>query len=282
MDSLEILREWFRKLGWKSGKAGPQLQPRDILAKLLSELEKKKKLGIEEHSFIPNVYMVYLSVADHEELSPLLVGIQDQLKNKLMERIKSHRYKMLSSELCIEIRKDPAVLKNQVAVESSFLKEKSVSVHREKPLLPEKEEAPPASEPSLALPDRKVASIMVPGLLQRGGKCLTRIIEDKKTRIIDHTKATLEVLEGERKGEVISLKEGEYTFGRGKDATVFINDAEDTLSRMHFKLVVREGILRITDLDSSNGTRVNNISIEEADLRKGDIICAGKISLLVA
>jgi pSer/pThr/pTyr-binding forkhead associated (FHA) protein len=92
----------------------------------------------------------------------------------------------------------------------------------------------------------------------------------------------LEILEGDNKGGVIALKEGDYTFGRGKDAQILIKDKDDTVSRLHFKLVVREGRINIKDLNSANGTKVNDIDIEEAELNKGDTIAAGKALLRVA
>jgi len=37
------------------------LQPKEILDKIFLEIEKRKKLGIEESAYVPNVYAIYLS-----------------------------------------------------------------------------------------------------------------------------------------------------------------------------------------------------------------------------
>ena len=95
-----------------SGKVG-ELQPKDILTKLFKEIENRKKLGIEENAFVPNVYAVYLSPPDYEELSPLLSGIREQLKNKLMDRIKKSDYRLLSSAVSLEIREDNGLRKTR-------------------------------------------------------------------------------------------------------------------------------------------------------------------------
>jgi hypothetical protein len=276
MDTIRNLINRFK--GLISRKTG-DLQPKDILAKIIVELEKRKKLGIEENAFVPNVYLVYLAPSDYEELSPLLSGIKDQLKSKLMDKVKRCSYKILSSSLSIEIRQDAALMKSQVVIESSFLKEKLHSALSEKndswgrQVLPPQPGAASEKTPNNVVP-------LAPASATRN--VLTKIVEDKKTKIIDSTKVQLEIVDGDGKGEFICLKEGEYTFGRGRDASILIKDIDETVSRMHFKLIVKEGLLKIKDLDSANGTRVNDIDIEEAELKKGDTIAAGKVLLRVA
>ncbi len=282
MKYWDIIRKFIGKVKNLTGKTSTEIQPRDILDRLIAELERKKKLGIDENAFVPNVYVVYLSPFDYEEISPLLTGIRDQLRNKLMERTKKHGYRLLSTSLTLDIREDGALQKSQVVIESSFLKEKTAPVST----TDEKERStsftPPVARGEFkgdavaATKNSALSSVPSP----KG--TLTRIIEDKETRIIDNTKLELEIVDGENQGEVIRLKEGEYTFGRGKDATILIRDLDETVSRVHFKVTVREGRIRIINLSNSNGTKVNDIDIEEAELKKGDTISAGKVQLKVA
>ena len=63
---------------------------------------------------------------------------------------------------------------------------------------------------------------------------------------------------------------------------ILIKDSEDTVSRVHFKIIIKEGKVNIQDMSSSNGTRVNDIEIEEAELNRGDTINAGEVFLKVA
>jgi hypothetical protein len=274
MRYLDEIKNYLKRLRGLLTRNNQELQPKDILIKMFSELEQRKKLGIEENAFAPNVYAVYLSPPDYEELSPLLSGIRDQLKNKLMERIKKQDYRLLSSAVSLEIREDAALERNQVIVESSFLKEKT----QQSSLKDAKEDNKVVPLENISSKQQEVKTSSLLG--QRTG--MTKIMEDKVTRIIDKTKLSLEITEGENKGEIINLKEGEYTFGRGKDAVILIKDTDDTISRIHFKLIVREGKVTIQDMNSSNGTRLNDIEIEEAELKKGDTIAAGKVSLKVA
>lgn len=274
-----------------------ELQPRDILAKLIQEMERRKKYGIEEKAYVPNSYAIYLSTYDFEEISPFIFGIKDQLKNKLIDRVKKKGYMLLSSSLWIDVRGDAGLVKDQIVVESSFLKEKSfiassgicppeikvssnnvaivTTVGSAKP-----NERKSTGEGEHVATTPSSGSPVLPSMSRKEGG--TKIIEDKKTRLINAGHVRLEIIKGNQPGEVITLKEGEYTFGRGRDAQFLLEDTEDTISRKHFMLIVRNDRIRIKDLGSLNGTLVNNMAIEEAELQKGDQISAGNVSLKVA
>jgi len=64
------------------------------------------------------------------------------------------------------------------------------------------------------------------------------------------------------------------TFGRGDDAGIQIKD--ERMSRQHFAVVPRDGKFFARDLDSTNGTFVNNNRITEVELHPNDRIRAGQ------
>lgn len=273
------------------------LQPRDILAKLIQEMERRKKYGIEEKAYVPNSYAIYLSTYDFEEISPFIFGIKDQLKNKLIDRVKKKGYIFLSSSLWIDVRGDAGLVKDQIVVESSFLKEKSfiassgtgpsdakfstnkeAKVTIEESAKPDDMKSSGEGEHNATRPSSQ--SSVLPSMSRKESG--TKIIEDKKTKLIDSGRVRLEIIKGDQPGEVINLKEGEYVFGRGQEAQILLEDNEDTISRRHFKLIVRNDRIRIKDLGSLNGTLVNEMAIEEAELQKGDQISVGNVLLKVA
>lgn len=269
MGYMDVIKKFLNVLrSLTPTNSATALQPKEILSKIFLEIERRKKLGIEENPYVPNAYAIYLTPSDYEELSPFLFGIKEQLIKKVSEKIRNRGYKLLSTTLSIEIRQDSALEKNQVVVESSFLKEKTTASLTSLP--PETETQLSSKEPLQILSETPQKNI------------LTKVIEEKKTKMIDNTKVKLEILEGESRGDFIALKEGDYTFGRGKDAAILLTDPEETISRIHFKLVVRNGRIAIKDLNSTNGTKVNGIEIEDAELKKGDTINAGKVALRVA
>ena len=83
-------------------------------------------------------------------------------------------------------------------------------------------------------------------------------------------------LNGKRKGEIIPLQTGNYTFGRSEECQIVIS--ESGLSKKHLELEIREEGVSVFDLRSSNGTFVNGIKIKEKNLRKGDKVSVSNIT----
>ena len=65
--------------------------------------------------------------------------------------------------------------------------------------------------------------------------------------------------------------------GRSADCGLTFDD--ETMGRRHFEIIFDRGVYRARDLESLNGTYINNSSqgIKEIDLVSGDIILAGDV-----
>jgi two-component system response regulator AtoC len=95
-------------------------------------------------------------------------------------------------------------------------------------------------------------------------------------------RAFLVVREGAR-SQVIDVDEGdEIVVGRSSSVTVRLDDVK--ASREHARITRRAGLLRVTDLGSRNGTRVNQEVLRDAEraLRSGDVVRIGAAEILVA
>ncbi len=66
--------------------------------------------------------------------------------------------------------------------------------------------------------------------------------------------------------------------GRHPESDIFLDDI--TVSRRHAEIRRVESGFRITDMGSLNGTYVNKLRVEEADLSSGDEIQIGKFRLI--
>lgn len=78
----------------------------------------------------------------------------------------------------------------------------------------------------------------------------------------------------------VELREGESIIGRSRASTVHI--PETTVSRQHAKVIVGDGMVRVADLGSSNGTFVNGDKIEgEKKLTDGDRLLIGDAELTI-
>jgi pSer/pThr/pTyr-binding forkhead associated (FHA) protein len=88
----------------------------------------------------------------------------------------------------------------------------------------------------------------------------------------------LRVLDGADRGRVFQGLVPPITIGREEGNAIQLND--DRVSRYHLKIQEDNQQLVLTDLESTNGTRVNGEDIQLRILRHGDIISLGRSVLL--
>lgn len=89
---------------------------------------------------------------------------------------------------------------------------------------------------------------------------------------------TFLVLEGVDKGRVYKDLPIPVTIGREEGNGLRLND--ERVSRFHAKVQTEDGDVILTDLDSTNGTRVNGTAIQIRRLRAGDQVSIGRSMLL--
>ena len=77
----------------------------------------------------------------------------------------------------------------------------------------------------------------------------------------------------------VELTDEAITIGRSTENTITLADKK--CSRKHAKLEVGPGGLTLTDLGSSNGTRVNGNKVDTAALRTGDAVTIGEARIVV-
>lgn len=89
---------------------------------------------------------------------------------------------------------------------------------------------------------------------------------------------TLRVLDGADRGRVFEELPTPVTIGREEGNTIQLND--ERVSRYHVKIQVDNDHLVLTDLESTNGTKVNGEDIQLRILRHGDMIAVGRSVIL--
>lgn len=89
----------------------------------------------------------------------------------------------------------------------------------------------------------------------------------------------LVALNGEQKGQDFRIRDGQNILGSASEAEVQLQDA--TVSGKHASLRYKEGKFYLTDLDSSNGTFLNEGTspIAREELKDNDVIRVGEMSL---
>lgn len=89
---------------------------------------------------------------------------------------------------------------------------------------------------------------------------------------------TLRVLDGADRGRLFEDLATPVTVGREEGNSVQLND--ERVSRFHLKIQEDQEKLVLTDLESTNGTKVNGEDIQLRILRVGDMISLGRSVLL--
>ena len=89
--------------------------------------------------------------------------------------------------------------------------------------------------------------------------------------------ASLIVLTGDLQGTDYPIEQPTIVLGRGPGADLTFSC--QTLSRQHARLDFAEGGLRLRDLDSLNGVRINGDLVAQADLDHGDKFQIGDLVL---
>jgi len=76
---------------------------------------------------------------------------------------------------------------------------------------------------------------------------------------------------------ICDLRYGVNTIGRGLDNSIVVEDDARSLSRHHAEIQVTENGIFLTDLNSRNGTLVNQIKIVQQKLNNGDLVQFGSV-----
>lgn len=91
-------------------------------------------------------------------------------------------------------------------------------------------------------------------------------------------RVTIQLLEGLERGQVYFELPTPVTIGREDDNTIRLND--ERVSRFHAKIQEDGGKVILTDLDSTNGTRVNGHPVQMRVLQIGDQLSIGRCLLV--
>lgn len=92
------------------------------------------------------------------------------------------------------------------------------------------------------------------------------------------TLITLRVLDGADRGRIFENLSPPISIGREEGNTIQLND--ERVSRFHLKIQQDHGDIVLTDLESTNGTKVNNEEVQLRILRHGDLITVGRSTML--
>jgi len=89
---------------------------------------------------------------------------------------------------------------------------------------------------------------------------------------------TIRILDGPDRGKSFHRIATPVTIGREEGNCIQLND--ERVSRYHLKIYENSGTLLLTDLQSTNGTRVNGEDVQVWALRPGDVVMLGRTLMI--
>jgi len=132
----------------------------------------------------------------------------------------------------------------------------------------------PASMPKTRI-ETEAGSAGVGGQSIGSGRKTVLLSDKRKAPVV----GWLVAMSGDQKGEDFRVREGQNILGTSPDADIVVRD--DTVTGKHASIRCKDGKFVISDLDSTNGTYLNDgkEGIAREDLKDNDIIRVGELTL---
>jgi hypothetical protein len=218
------------------------VQPVELARKLAKEMEEHKTVSVSR-VYVPNHYVVFLSLDDREQFQSYEVALKKELSDYLLERARGEGLALVTRPQ-IEFKTDERLALGEFGIQAQLLGE------------PEGDTEPPQADYGHTMvytPDRATPPPR-DFMSERRGRGYI-VIDGKKN-----------VLAGER-----------LTIGRSRECELVVDDPN--VSRQHAE--VRKTIegWMVVDLGSTNGVKVNGKRVKEEVLRPGDKITLGLVDL---
>lgn len=106
-----------------------------------------------------------------------------------------------------------------------------------------------------------------------GDKTQVRPAATPAQKIPARYQASVVIIKGRPRGMEYAIDRDYAVIGRDNEAQIRLTDS--LVSRQHAVIVFRDGNFQLRDLESTNGTQMNNVTIRQAELRHGDTFRVG-------
>ncbi len=219
------------------------IQPAEIGKKLERAMLAQQRASVGS-KIVPNAYVVRLHPKDYAQVADYSSGLSRQMESWLAQVATQRQFTVLD-RITVTIEEDDTVGRRNPAVDATITDRS----RRPVPTAPGRSSPPVDATAAFAVPTRQSAR------------------DDIQLRAVS----------GAFSGTMFSIPEGNSTIGRSPDNTVVLNAPD--VSRRHARLERTGSHVRVYDLNSTNGTRVNGEAVHISDLEPGDEIRIGAQSL---
>ena len=218
-----------------------EVRPVEIARKLAREMEEHKSLSVSR-TYVPNEYRVYLSPRDRERFADYEDALASELAGYLLEHARREQLALMSRPV-VEFETDDRLGLGEFGIQTRVVS-------------PDREDDPEA-------PAESSGRTMV---YSSAGRVAEPLEERARTR----TETALLITNGKR----LVVGPGGVTVGRSRQCDVTLDDPN--VSRTHAEIRPRGGSWVLTDLGSTNGSRLNGRRLDGPEvLKPGDQIELG-------
>ncbi|MEY3807022.1 MAG: hypothetical protein RIR69_1834 [Actinomycetota bacterium] len=236
--SIENIFDGLFSRAFKSG-----VKPLQLGRKLLQIVDSERDVDAQGRLVVPNSYLVHLSPADREGFADIENTLVHELTAAVREYIRQEGYHV-DGKARVALRTNPDLRRGKFEIDSRNV---SADAGNE----------PETDIPIPAEPEAAEMPVAAPPL--------SMVVNNS-----DVPPAVLTLPSGQR----IELHEGHYVLGRHLESDIVLNDSN--VSRKHAEFVCAAGEVVVRDLGSTNGTKVNGVSVlGDQLLQHGDVINFG-------
>jgi hypothetical protein len=219
-----------------------EVRPVEIARKLAREMEEHKSLSVSR-TYVPNEYRVFLSPRDRERFSDYEDALTGELAGYLLEHARRENLALMSRPV-VEFETDHRLGLGEFGIQTRVV-------------------GPEADEPGAPAPEPESGRTMV---YSTAG----RMAEPLEARARRREDTALLISDGKR----LVVGSSGATLGRSRQCDMMLDDPN--VSRTHAEVRPRGGSWVLTDLGSTNGSRVNGRQIDGSEvLKPGDTIELG-------
>ena len=273
---MDLFEKMNRSFGsWYEGLFGgsDDVRPKDILRKILAALEDNRKEGFDNRVYVPNQYILEISVADEEEKEYLLSFLdRDELESAIRRYCQQNHYHIRGS-LDFTIKEaesaegDHSRIVEKVRVRCRY----NSKITTPEPPSPFTGSASQENHADVPFEERTVA-----------GLAAFASSEDDCGTVPAAASGALMIYAPNRAPYRFAISRGAVTIGRSpRSGNDIVVDTDGQISKKHARIEMdRDGQFTIYDLESTNGTRVNGRRVDNRLLHDGDEIVLGVTRLM--
>ena len=236
-----------------------EVRPVEIARKLAREMEEHKSSSLSR-TYVPNEYRVFLSPRDRERFAGYETALADELAGYLLEHARRERF-TLPSRPVIEFETDSRLGLGEFGIQTGVLSPGHDA--EDEPPVPR---AQPQPEPAVPRAEESGRTMIYSNA--------ERLAEPLEERARARAQTALLLVDGRR----LLIGPAGATLGRSRQSDIVLSDPN--ISRQHAEIRPRGGSWVLTDLGSTNGSRLNGRPVERPEvIRPGDEIEMGSTLL---